>query len=457
VRMLVAGGTVATAEGVFRADVLAENGVILEVGEDISQAGVEIVDASGCLVIPGGVDAHTHFGLDVGFAKVSDGFRQGLKAAAMGGVTCIVEHPGFGPPGCGLFHQLDAFRELAEGECCVDYAFHGVAQRAGEDVLADVPRLAQAGYASLKAYTTYSGRLDEQDLLALFDAAAHSPEPLLMAVHCEDHAVIEYLKRRLRAAAPSDPAGLTLSRPDYAESLAICQAITLARAAGAPLYVVHLSTEQGLDAVRQARAAGLKVIAETCPQYLLLNDSCYQAPDGLTFAMAPPLRKKTDQEALWQGVADGAISVVATDHCAFSLADKRALGEGDVFACPGGVPGVETRLALLYTFGVLVGRITLERFVDICCTSPARIMGLTRKGLLEPGIDADITVLDPFVERVIRAADLTQAVDYTPFEGMVARGWPRHVLSRGKKVVADGVFVGEPGWGRFTPRSLGGI
>ena len=260
-RVLVAGGTVATAEDVFKADVLAGNGVILEVGENLSLSGVEIVDATGCLVIPGGVDAHTHFGLDLGFAKVSDGFRRGLMAAAMGGVTCIVEHPGFGPQGCGLFHQLDAFRKLAEGGCCVGYAFHGVAQRMGEDVLADVPRLAPAGYASLKAYTTYAGRLGEEDLLALFDAAARSPEPLLMAVHCEDHSVIEYLKRRLRAAAPSDPMSLALSRPDYAESLAVCQAVALARATGATLYVVHLSTAEGLAAVRQARADGLPVIA----------------------------------------------------------------------------------------------------------------------------------------------------------------------------------------------------
>jgi dihydropyrimidinase len=332
-----------------------------------------------------------------------------------------------------------------------------VAQRTGEDVLADVPRLAKAGYASLKAYITYAGRLNEEDLLALFDAAAHSPEPLLVAVHCEDHAVIEYLKRRLRAAAPSDPMSLALSRPDYAESLAVRQVIALARTAGAALYVVHLSTAEGLDAVRQARAAGLKVIAETCPQYMLLDDSRYREPDGLAYAMAPPLRKKADQEALWQGVADGTVSVVATDHCAFSLADKRALGANDVFSCPGGVPGVETRLALLYTFGVSTGRITLERFVDVCCTSPARIMGLTRKGRLEPGFDADVTMLDPDRERVILAANLAQAVDYTPFEGMVARGWPRHVLSRGKKVVSDGVFVGEPGWGRFTPRSLGAM
>ena len=454
-RVLVAGGTVATAEGVFRADVLAENGVILEVGENLAKAGVETVDASGCLVIPGGVDAHTHFGLDLGAAKVADGFRRGLMAAAMGGVTCIVEHPGFGPHGCGLFHQLDAFRKLAEAECCVDYAFHGVVQRAEEDVLADVPRLAPAGYASLKAYTTYAGRLDEEDLLAVLDAAARSPEPLLVAVHCEDHAVIEYLKRRLRSVAPSDPKNLALSRPGYAESLAVCQAIALARAAKAALYVVHLSTAEGLGAVGRAQAAGQPVIAETCPQHLLLDDSRYQGPDGLAWAMAPPLRTKADQEALWQGLADGAISVVATDHCAFSLADKRALGERDVLACPGGVPGVETRLALLYTFGVLAGRITLERFVDVCCTSPARIMGLAKKGRLKPGFDADITVLDPDGERVIRAASLTQAVDYTPYEGLAARGWPRHVLSRGRRVVADGVFTGEPGWGRFTPRSLG--
>lgn len=449
-RILVAGGTVATASGSFRADVLAEGGLILQVGENLARDGAQVLDASGLLVIPGGVDVHTHLGLDVGFAQVADDFYHGTKAAAMGGVTCLVEHPGFGPGGCGLLHQVEAFKKLAEGRCCVDYGLHGVAQ--GDGHFDGLEELARAGCPSIKAYTTYGGRLGEEPLLSLMDEAASSPLSVLVAVHCEDHALVSYLAARYRASAPHDPMSHARSRPDYAEALAVRQAVALARAAGATLYVVHLSCAAGLRAVQEAQVEGVKVIAETCPQYLLLDETRYQGPDGLAYIMAPPLRRKADREALWRGLQGGSISVAATDHCAFSLADKRRLGTSSVFDCPGGIPGVQTRLPLLYTYGVLAGRISLERFVDVCCTAPARVMGLTRKGRLEPGFDADITVLDPQDERVISAATLNQRVDYTPFEGMAVRGWPRHVLSRGRAVVQDGEFAGEPSWGRFVHR-----
>ncbi|WP_027191782.1 dihydropyrimidinase [Fundidesulfovibrio putealis] len=449
-RILVAGGTVATATGSFRADVLAEGGVILQVGENLARDGAQVLDASGLLVIPGGVDVHTHFGLDVGFAQVADDFYHGTKAAAMGGVTCIVEHPGFGPAGCGLLHQVEAFKKLADGRCCVDYGLHGVAQ--GDGHFDGLEELARAGCPSIKAYTTYGGRLGEEPLLSLMDGAASSPLPVLVAVHCEDHALVSWLAARYRASAPHDPMSHARSRPDYAEALAVRQAVALARAAGATLYVVHLSSAAGLSVVQEAQAEGVKVIAETCPQYLLLDETRYQEPDGLAYIMAPPLRREADREALWRGLQGGSISVAATDHCAFSLADKRRLGTSSVFDCPGGIPGVQTRLPLLYTYGVLAGRISLERFVEVCCTAPAYVMGLTRKGRLEPGFDADMTVLDPQAERVISAATLNQRVDYTPFEGMAVRGWPRHVLSRGRAVVQDGEFAGEPGWGRFVHR-----
>ncbi|MFP5221736.1 MAG: amidohydrolase family protein [Acidobacteriota bacterium] len=484
-RILVAGGTVATASGSFRADVRAEGGVILEVGENLARDGAQVLDASGLLVMPGGVDVHTHFGLDLGFAHVADDFYHGTKAAAMGGVTCIVEHPGFGPAGCGLLHQIEAFKALADGRCCVDYGLHGVAQ--GDGHFDGLEELARAGCPSIKAYTTYGGRLGEDALGALMKAAASSPLPVVVAVHCEDHALVSYLAAQYRRRAPHDPMSHARSRPDYAEALAVRQAAALARAAGATLYVVHLSSALGLRAVQEAQAEGVRVVAETCPQYLLLDETRYQGPDGLACVMAPPLRHAADREALWRGLRDGSISVAATDHCAFSLADKLRLGgvtddsgvagsneasrvsdaseatgeagrsgpaAPDIFDCPGGIPGVQTRLPLLYTFGVLAGRITLERFVEVCCTAPARVMGLTSKGRLEPGFDADITVLDPQAERVISAATLSQHVDYTPFEGMAARGWPRHVLSRGWAVVRDGEFAGEPGWGRFVHRSL---
>lgn len=473
--LIVKGGTVATAEGSRRADVLIEGEIVLEVGEGLPEGGAAVVDATGCLVLPGGVDVHTHVALDIGFAHVSDDFHHGTLAAAMGGTTCIVEHPGFGPAGCALSHQIEACKRLAHGRCFIDYAIHGVAQGASPEVLAEVEGIARAGCPSLKAYMTYAGKVDESGLLALLATAAACAAPVLTAVHCEDDAVVAHLGHAFRAAGEVSPAAWPRSRPDYAEALAVRQALALARAAGeardvaeaasasgsphcksfgAPLYVVHLSTASGLAAVEEAQAQGQRVVAETCPQYLILDESAYSRPDGLKYVMAPPLRRTADQDALWRGLADGSISVVGTDHCSFSFADKTRLGVSDVFGCPGGVPGVQTRMPLLYTFGVLAGRITLERFVDVCCTAPARIMGLTRKGRLEPGLDADILVLDPDEEREIRAETLFQRADYTPFTGMRARGWPRHALSRGALVVQDGRLAGAPGHGRFVPREI---
>ena len=220
------------------------------------------------------------------------------------------------------------------------------------------------------------------------------------------------------------------------------------------MYIVHLSTAEGLACVREAQKAGQPVIAETCPQYLLLDESAYAERDGLKYIMAPPLRTEADRAALWEGLADGSISVAATDHCSFSLAQKRERGKESVLDCPGGVPGVETRIPLLFSEGVLHGRLTLPRFVDVVSTSPARIMGLASKGRLEPGADADIVVIDPTDERLIKTRNLHQKADCTPYEGMVVRGWPRHVWLRGEPIIFGRQPSGYAGQGRFVPRTL---
>lgn len=453
-RMLITGGLVARADGVFNTDILIEGDRILELGERLHEAqqpeGTEIVDVSGCVVMPGGVDAHTHVNLTVGDARVSDGFEAGTLAAAWGGTTTIVEHPGFGPQGCGLPDQPAAYLEEAEGQCRVDYALHGVFQHADETVLEQVPELVAQGVPTLKAYTTYDGRLDDEGLLRAF--AALKDAGGLLTVHCENHAITRFLGERLRREAPRDPRSHPLSRPAPCEAEAVDRILKLAKTADAPVYVVHLSTAEGLARIREAQRAGRPVIAETCPQYLLLDESAYAEPDGLKYVMAPPLRTAADRAALWEGLADGSISVAATDHCSFSLAQKRAAET--VFDCPGGIPGVETRLPLLYSEGVLRGRLTLPRFVEVTATAPARIMGLASKGRLEPGADADVTVIDPGDERLVRAGNLHQQTDFTPYEGMVVRGWPRHVWLRGEPIIFARRACGYTGQGRFVPRSL---
>ncbi len=455
-RTLITGGLIARADGVFNADLLVEGGRILELGERLHAApqpdGTNIVNAAGCVVMPGGVDVHTHVNLTAGDEHVSDGFEAGTLAAAWGGTTTIVEHPGFGPQGCGLASQLESYLEQAEGNCHVDYALHGVLQHTDDAILSQLPEIVSRGFPTLKAYTTYDGRLDDESLLQVLDALRRAGG--LLAVHCENHAITRFLGNRLRREAPHNPASHPRSRPPYCEAEAIDRLLKLARAAEAPVYIVHLSTAEGLARIREAQRAGQPVIAETCPQYLLLDESAYADPDGLQYVMAPPLRTAADRAALWEGLADGSISVAATDHCSFSLAQKNARATASVLDCPGGIPGVETRLPLLFSEGVLRGRLTLPRLAETACTAPARIMGLSGKGRLEPGADADIVVIDPSDERLVKARSLHQKTDFTPYEGLIVRGWPRHVWLRGEAIIFDKQFCGYTGQGNFVPRTL---
>ncbi len=451
--VLIKNGLLVTAEKTVEADLLAADGVIAVIGPDLSPPdGVEVVDARGLLVLPGGVDVHTHLDLTVGRAHVSDGWLAGTRAAACGGTTTVVEHPGFGPGGCPLGHQIDVYRRNAV-EAVIDYGLHGVFQHWDARAAQDLPGLVRGGYPSFKAYLTYDGRLNDQEFLAAAKVLGEAGG--LMTVHAENHAVVSHLGALRRASAPHLAASHPLSRPDYAEALAVYSAICLAEAAGdAPLYIVHLSTAKGLEMVRAARAEGRRVWAETCPQYLVLTDDCYEGDfdQALKYVMSPVPRKRADVEALWEGLFDGSIATVATDHCSFSWADKKARADGNVFQCPGGIPGVETRLPILYSEGVVKRGLSLPRFAELVSGAPARLFGLPGKGALEVGRDADLVIFDPRAERTLRAAELHQAVDYTPFENLAVRGWPRDVFLRGRRIVGGGRFLGRPGQGRFLAR-----
>ena len=452
--ILVTDGTVVTATATTQADIRIEVGRIVAIGKGLAREGCRIIDASDRLVLPGGIDVHTHLNLRVGAEKVSDGFYHGSVAAAHGGTTCVVEHPGFGPAGCSLAHQIDAYRSEADAEVVVDYGLHGVVQHVDDEVLAAIPKLAERGIPTIKVYLTYDGRLDDTGIIAVLQAAKQAG--VLVCFHAENHAIVTALTERLRQGDSSDPALHPQSRPDYAEAEAIYRLIRLARAAGeVPIYIVHLSTAAGLDIIREARDQGSVVYAETCPQYLCLTETCYQRPDGLACIMAPPLRREKDCAALWQGLADGAIDVVATDHCSFSLARKQALGSEDIFRTPGGIPGVETRLPILYSEGVARGRISLQRFVELVAANPARIMGLSpAKGEIAVGADADLTILDPDKRLTLDCGTLHQQVDYTPFAGLAVQGWPETVLIRGQVVVEAGRLRAAPGSGGFVARHI---
>lgn len=457
-RTLVVNGTVVTATTILQADILIEEGCIVAIATGMNrESGDEIIDATGCYVMPGGVDVHTHCNLRVGTETVSDGFYHGSVAAAHGGTTTLVEHPGFGPAGCELKHQLDCYGEQAKGEMLIDYGFHGVVQHVDDAVLASIKELTQNGVPSFKVYLTYSGRLADEEIVKVLKAT-HAAGGLT-CFHAEDHEIISGLTQTLRESADlANPENYPKSRPDYAEAEAISRLISLAKAAGnAPLYIVHLSTAAGLDVIRKARQQGLVAYAETCPQYLMLTESCYQEADGrgLQYIMAPPLRTQRDCDALWEGLADGTIDVVATDHCSFSYAQKCRRGKSDIFDAPGGIPGIETRIPLLFSEGVLKKRIELKRFVQLVSTNPARIMGLApQKGDIAVGADGDLLILDPDREQTVRAESLHQHVDYTPFAGMRLRGWPTTVMLRGKILVRDGKSQVSQGDGRFIKRKM---
>jgi len=451
--VLIKNGLVVTAEAEKKADLLMADGIITVIGPNLSVPdGAEVIDAQGMLILPGGVDVHTHLDLTIGPARVSDGWAAGTRAAAFGGTTTVIEHPGFGPRGCPLDYQLQEYRQNAV-DAVIDYSLHGVFQHWTEETAAQVGPLVAAGYPSFKAYMTYDGRLGDEDLLAALQTLARAGG--LMTVHAENHAIVSHLAARLKIQAPHRALSHPESRPDYAEALAVETAIALAEAAGdAPLYIVHLSTAKGLAAVRAARKAGRRVWAETCPQYLVLTADCYAGDfdQALKFVMSPTPRRAADVEALWEGLADGSIATVGTDHCSFSWRDKRERAGGDIFKCPGGIPGVETRLGLLYSEGVVKRGLSLSRFAQVTAAAPAALFGLRSKGDLKVGLEADLVIFDPNLEKIITAEGLHQAVDYTPFEGLPVRGWPRAVFLRGRKIVDGERFHGEPGQGRFIAR-----
>jgi len=457
--ILIKNGLIVTADETVRADLLIIGGVIADMGEALDHPGASIINAAGQYVMPGGVDVHTHLNLTVGGLKVSDGFFEGTAAAAFGGTTCVVEHPSFGPEGCSLIHQIQANRQEAAKSCVIDFGLHGVFQHLNSRTLDEISSLLSAGVSSGKIYLTYGGRLQDPQILSVLNQAKRSG--LLTAFHAENHDIIEFLCQRFKSENKLAPKYHPQSRPGFCEAEAIYRIISLAEAVGdVPVYIVHLSTAAGLLAIEAAQDRGLPVYTEVCPQHLLLEDSCYEEPEykGLQYIMAPPARKAADNAALWKGLKRGSIDVVATDHCSFNFADKLAQGKNDFSRAPGGVPGVETRLPLMFSEGVLKNRISLNRFVEVVSTAPAKLMGLfPRKGNLAPGADGDLVVFDPNVEKIITPNILRQNADYSPFEGRPVRGWPTATVVRGRIVVQQGQLMVEKGWGQYISRKQAAI
>ena len=440
-KTLLKGGTVVSAAGSRAADVLVDGEKIAAVGEGLAADGANVVDVSGKLLFPGFIDAHTHFDLDVCNTTTADNFNTGTRSAIHGGTTMVID---FACPNKGetLGYGLDLWHKKADGRSSCDYSFHMTIDDWNESIKNEIPAMFAAGIPSFKMYMTYPAMMiGDQDLFsALLELKKYGG---IAGVHCENAGVIDALIAQHKAEGKTAPSSHPECRPNPLEAEAVAHLLRIAEVADVPIVIVHLSTKEALLEVMHARERGQKVYVETCPHYLLLDDSRYSLPDfaGARYVCAPPLRKKLDNERLWKALADGEIQTVSTDHCSFTLAQKDA-GRGDFTKIPGGMPGVETRGTLLFTYGVAAGRITAERMADVLAETPAKLYGLfPRKGVLQPGADADIVVYDPRGTSCIAAADQAANVDYAPYEGTQIAGHIAEVYLRGTCVVREGKIL----------------
>ena len=454
-RKLLKGGTVVSGSGSVLADVLIEGEKIAAVGtgEEIGRLAygdTEVVDVSGCLLFPGFIDAHTHFDLHVAGTVTADDFETGTRAAVRGGTTTIVDF-GTQYPGETLADGLKNWHEKADGKCSCDYGFHMSITDWNPSVSREIDDMMEQGVSSFKLYMTYDTQVDDETIFAILRRLKEAGG--ITGVHCENSGMIAALQAEAKAAGRMGVSSHPATRPAAAEAEAIGRLLRLAEVVDIPVVVVHLTCREGYDVIMEARRRGQKVYAETCPQYLLMDDSLYRLPgmEGAKYVCAPPLRGKADQECLWRALAAGDIQTVSTDHCSFTT-EQKLLGKDDFTKIPGGMPGVETRGVLLYTCGVDQGRISLEKMCQVLSENPARLYGMfPEKGLIAPGSDADIAVLRTGVEDVITADGQLQNVDYAPFEGMKVTARVEQVFLRGTQVVKDGRVAVERA-GRFVNR-----
>jgi dihydropyrimidinase len=457
---LVRNGTVVTASDRYQADIFIDKGVVSLIGQGLNLPADEVVDASGMLVMPGGIDVHTHLDMPFGGTTSADDFETGTIAAAHGGTTTVVDFAiqNFGE---GLYPAFESWMAKAEGKAAIDYAFHMIVRELTDQVAHDMDKMTRhEGVTSFKLFMAYPGVFQVDDA-TIFKALLRTRENGgLVCMHAENGGVIDTLVKDALRKGWTAPKYHALTRPTRAEGEATARAIALAEMAGVPIYIVHLSCSDALEKVKQARDQGLPAYAETCPQYLFLSYEDYERPgfEGAKFVMSPPLREKWNQAALWKGLAKNDLQVVSTDHCPFCMNEppQKQLGQGDFSKIPNGAPGIETRLPLLWDGGVRAGHIDPHRFVEIVSTNPAKMFGLwPRKGTVAVGSDGDLVLWDTERKLLLSAATLHMRVDYNPYEGREVTGAPAVVLSRGEVIVDHGTFRGKAGRGQFVKRQAG--
>ena len=455
--VLIKGGEIITATGRYHADVYADADKIKTIGSDLDLPADEIVDAAGKYILPGAIDPHTHISMPFMGTSAQDDYQTGTIAAACGGVTTVVDFD-LQQKGESLLEAIERKKSWAEGKTAVDYSLHPAVMDPRPEVIDEVKQaILEYGTPSFKIFMVYDFRVDDATMIKLLEETKRYGG--LVQVHAENVYIIQHMNEVLAKEGKLSPYYHAVSRPNIAEEEAIARAAKMVELTGSRIYIVHLSSKEGLFKVKEARDRGIDVFAETCPQYLLLNEDRYREPgfNGAKYVMSPPLRTEESSRALWVGLQGDDLQVVSTDHCPFDFKGKKDMfGTDDYKKIPNGAPGIETLLMLMHSEGVVKERISLERMVDVLSTGTARMFGLKNKGEIAVGKDADIVVFDPNQKFTITQPKLHMNVDYTPYEGMEMTGMPHIVYSRGKRVAEwrdDHVeFVGEIGRGRFVKR-----
>jgi len=461
----IKGGTIITASETYQADILIENDTIKQISREITEPVDTIIDATGKYILPGGVDVHTHFALPMAGTISSDDHYTGHKAAAFGGTTTAIDFVSLDLETLG--ESVDAWHKKADDLAAIDFSFHMNITRFDKNIAREIPELPEKGITTLKVFTAYNNRLRLQDGEIFQVLRVAKKAGMLTMIHAENGDVIDLLIEEALAAGNTSPVWHARTRPSWGSVETVLRGSALAAEAGAPLYVVHMNAGGEVDQLEYARSKGLPIMGETCPQYLFFSEENLEQSDGAKWICSPPMRSKTDNARLWEGLEKGIIKVVGTDHCPFFYDGThpiiyegkpvaipgKELGKDDFTKIPNGLPGVGDRLVVMWTYAVNTGRITKNDFVALNCTNPAKIFGLyPRKGTILPGSDADIVIWDP-EKTVTYGVDLAQhRTDYNLYEGWRLKGFPEKVMSRGKLIVDGKTWYGKKGNGKFIHR-----